>query len=179
MRDTACGAGRLRGEGSGPEGQGPGSRGQSCVPFGEMLRNWCLSAPCLRRLPGGTMSNHLTLYVFVSLSSPQISPVQYLQSQYKEEQYQDIRKLLGRFGLKGHAHEIPISQVRISSTCHTPLIGASSGLPGLDWSPEAELTPPAAALWHSRGGLNPRLRVSPAPFSPPSWSSNIARQALS
>jgi len=36
------------------------------------------------------------------------SPIEYLRSLFPDETYQSVRNVLGRYGLQGHAHEIPI-----------------------------------------------------------------------
>lgn len=48
---------------------------------------------------------------FVEVLPMHLSPVDYLQGLHKSEKYQDLRNLLGSFGLGGHAHTIPISSL--------------------------------------------------------------------
>ena len=36
------------------------------------------------------------------------SAVEYLREHFPEEDYQSIRNRLGKYGLEGHAHEIPM-----------------------------------------------------------------------
>jgi len=44
---------------------------------------------------------------FVDRLPMELSPVDYLRGLFPEETYQSVRNLLGRYGLQGHAHEIP------------------------------------------------------------------------
>ena len=73
--------------------------GCGCSPSrwtaGEIVRN--------RFLRIGKYSQH-----FVDILPMDVSPVEYLQSSYSGHGYQEVRNLLGTFGLGGHAHTIPI-----------------------------------------------------------------------
>ncbi len=64
-------------------------------PAGEIVRN--------RFLRIGKYSQH-----FVDVLPMDVTPVEYLQSTYSGRTYQEVRNLLGTFGLGGHAHTIPI-----------------------------------------------------------------------
>ena len=86
----------------GPNGAGKSTllrmlMGELATTQGDIRRN--------HKLRIGKYNQH-----FVEALPMSVSPVEYLQSKYKDESYQDIRKLLGRYGLGGHAHEIAISQ---------------------------------------------------------------------
>jgi ATP-binding cassette subfamily F protein 1 len=65
---------------------------------GEITRN--------RFLRIGKYSQH-----FVDVLPMDVSPVDYLTSNFSGKGYQDVRNLLGRFGLGGHAHTIPIKDL--------------------------------------------------------------------
>ncbi|OAO12865.1 ATP-binding cassette sub-family F member 1 [Blastocystis sp. ATCC 50177/Nand II] len=65
---------------------------------GEVRRN--------QRLRIGKYSQH-----FVDKLPMDVSAVEYLQHLYPAVQYQDLRNLLGRYGLEGHAHTIPIKNL--------------------------------------------------------------------
>lgn len=65
---------------------------------GEITRN--------RFLRIGKYSQH-----FVDVLPMAKSPVEYLQSNFTDLSYQHARALLGRFGLEGHAHTIPCSEL--------------------------------------------------------------------
>jgi ATP-binding cassette subfamily F protein 1 len=62
---------------------------------GEIVRN--------RFLRIGKYSQH-----FVDILPMDVTPVEYLQSNWSGNSYQEVRNLLGTFGLGGHAHTIPI-----------------------------------------------------------------------
>eukprot|EP01033_Poteriospumella_lacustris_P001512 gene1513-1090_t len=84
---------------------GPNGSGKSTIikliteevnpPEGEVRRN--------PRLRIGVYNQH-----FIDRLPMAESPVEYLQRLFEEEDYQSIRNKLGKYGLEGHAHTIPI-----------------------------------------------------------------------
>jgi hypothetical protein len=48
------------------------------------------------------------------------SAVEYLREHFPEEDYQSIRNRLGKYGLEGHAHEIPMRFVSPPERCLFP-----------------------------------------------------------
>lgn len=84
----------------GPNGSGKSTiikliTGESEPPEGEVRRN--------PRLRVGVYNQH-----FVDRLPMEEDPVTYLKRLFNEENYQSIRNKLGRYGLEGHAHTIPI-----------------------------------------------------------------------
>jgi len=84
---------------------GPNGSGKSTIiklitqevapPEGEVLRN--------PRLRVGVYNQH-----FVDRLPMDEDPVSYIRRLYPEESYQSTRNMLGRYGLEGHAHTLPI-----------------------------------------------------------------------
>jgi ATP-binding cassette subfamily F protein 1 len=84
---------------------GPNGSGKSTIikliteevnpPEGEVRRN--------PRLRVGVYNQH-----FIDRLPMAETPVEYLQRLFQEENYQSVRNKLGKYGLEGHAHTIPI-----------------------------------------------------------------------
>lgn len=84
---------------------GPNGSGKSTIikliteevtpPEGEVRRN--------PRLRIGTYNQH-----FVDRLPMEDTPVEYLLRKFEDENYQSVRNKLGKYGLEGHAHTIPI-----------------------------------------------------------------------
>jgi len=84
----------------GPNGSGKSTiikiiTGQCEPPVGDVRRN--------PRLRVGVYDQH-----FVDRLPMNEDPVTYLRRLFQEETYQSVRNMLGRYGLEGHAHTIPI-----------------------------------------------------------------------
>jgi len=84
----------------GPNGAGKSTllkllTGELTPTTGELKRN--------QRLRMGIYNQH-----FVDRLPMSLSPVDYIRQEHNEQTYQSTRNLLGRFGLEGHAHTIPM-----------------------------------------------------------------------
>ena len=84
----------------GPNGSGKSTiikiiTGELNPPEGEVKRN--------PRLRVGVYNQH-----FVDRLPMDEDPVSYIRRLFNEETYQSVRNMLGRYGLEGHAHTIPI-----------------------------------------------------------------------
>jgi len=84
----------------GPNGSGKSTiikiiTGQCEPPVGDVRKN--------PRLRVGVYDQH-----FVDRLPMNEDPVTYLRRLFQEETYQSVRNMLGRYGLEGHAHTIPI-----------------------------------------------------------------------
>jgi ATP-binding cassette subfamily F protein 1 len=82
---------------------------------GEVRRN--------RKLRVGMYSQH-----FQDLLDFEKSPVQYLVDKY-DKKYQEVRNKLGKFGLEGHAHTIPIKDLSGGQKARVVFAGACAFLP--------------------------------------------------
>lgn len=109
---------------------------------GEVVRN--------RFLRVGKYSQH-----FVDILPMGKTPVEYLQSAFSDLSYQGARGLLGRFGLEGHAHTIPVSELSGGQKARVVFAGLSMQAPHvmvLD-EPSNKCVAAAAAAgagWHFR-----------------------------
>ena len=84
----------------GPNGSGKSTilkliTGELNPPIGEIRRN--------PRLRVGVYNQH-----FVDRLPMSEDPVTYLRRLFNDKSYQEVRNMLGRYGLEGHAHTIPI-----------------------------------------------------------------------
>lgn len=85
---------------------------------GEVLRN--------PRLRIGIYNQH-----FVDRLPMEEDPVTYLRRLYQDESYQSIRNILGRYGLEGHAHTIPMRDLSGGQKARVVLVELSLMAPHL------------------------------------------------